>query len=161
MPLSAAGTRWVTKSFACCPRSGVSGPELRAVLFCFPQGGPGCHRQCHHAIRREPRTRTFRSSHASRAAVSACDEHNDGFDDGLEIFYWGETEWLDTDGDDIGNNSDLDHDDGMPDAYETENRLDPPLNDANRDADSDGPPDLANVEEGTQRDNSDTDGDGM
>jgi hypothetical protein len=48
-------------------------------------------------------------------------------------------EWLDTDGDGIGNNADLDDDnDGMPDSWEAQYGLNPLVNDASGDLDGDG-----------------------
>jgi erythromycin esterase len=59
-------------------------------------------------------------------------------------------EWLDTDGDGIGNNADTDDDnDGMPDTWEVEYNLNPLLDDADDDADGDGFSNIQEYEEGT------------
>lgn len=51
--------------------------------------------------------------------------------------------------------------DGMPDAYETENGLNPAVNDAAADKDGDGLTNLQDYQRGTRADNADTDGDGL
>jgi hypothetical protein len=51
------------------------------------------------------------------------DKDGDGYNDNLDAFPDDPTEWLDTDGDDIGNNADYDDDnDGIPDKEEDNNR---------------------------------------
>ncbi|MFC1838571.1 hypothetical protein ACFL1N_03245 [Thermodesulfobacteriota bacterium] len=67
------------------------------------------------------------------------DSDDDGFSDEEDAFPDDPNEWLDTDGDGIGNNEDLDDDnDGMPDVWEELYGLDPHVNDANEDPDNDG-----------------------
>ena len=69
----------------------------------------------------------------------SADSDNDGVDDGQDAFPDDPDEWIDSDGDGIGNNRDTDDDnDGMPDTWEIEYGLDPLKNDAGQDADSDG-----------------------
>src|SRR3569832_1702689 len=54
------------------------------------------------------------------------DSDDDGVVDSQDAFPDDPTEWLDSDGDGIGNNRDLDDDgDGLPDSYELANGLDP------------------------------------
>src|SRR6185436_2573313 len=50
--------------------------------------------------------------------------------------------------------------DGMPDAYELSNNLNPQVNDANLDADNDGLTNIQEFHRGTNPQNADTDGDG-
>jgi hypothetical protein len=67
------------------------------------------------------------------------DTDGDGVDDSLDLFPIDPNEWADNDGDGVGDNLDTDDDnDGMPDTYETENGLNPKVNDALVDSDSDG-----------------------
>jgi len=67
------------------------------------------------------------------------DTDGDETDDYNDVFPKDPYEWLDTDEDGIGNNADVDDDnDGMPDEWEIDNRLDPLLNDAEVDTDGDG-----------------------
>ena len=95
------------------------------------------------------------------------DDDGDSVIDTSDDFPLDATETVDTDGDGIGNNTDSDDDaDGMPDAFETLYGLDPLVDDANADADSDS---VLNIDEylgGTNPNvvNSsitDTDGDGV
>jgi len=66
------------------------------------------------------------------------DSDGDGYLDTNDAFPSDPTEWLDTDGDLMGNNTDLDDDnDGMPDDYELTYGFDP-LNSADASLDSDG-----------------------
>ena len=59
-------------------------------------------------------------------------------------------EWLDTDGDGLGNNADEDDDnDGMPDLWEKQFGLDPLSNDAGKDKDGDGASNLTEYRRGT------------
>ena len=51
--------------------------------------------------------------------------------------------------------------DGIPDAYELENGLDPAVNDAAQDLDGDGLTNLQEYQRGTRANNPDTDGDGL
>lgn len=77
--------------------------------------------------------------------VPSVDSDGDGVADGLDAFPLDPAETKDTDGDGIGNNADLDDDgDGMPDAWEIVNHLNPLADDANGDPDGDG---LTNLEE--------------
>ena len=80
--------------------------------------------------------------------------HNDFDGDGVpnynDDFPLDPNEWLDTDGDGVGNNADLDDDDdGMPDAWEIGNDLDPLANDAEDDPDADGFTNLAEYKHNT------------
>lgn len=77
--------------------------------------------------------------------VPFADSDGDGVADELDDFPLDPAESTDTDGDGIGNNADLDDDDdGMPDAWEIVNNLDPLVNDADGDPDGDG---ISNFEE--------------
>ena len=78
-------------------------------------------------------------------SVPFVDSDGDGVADEQDAFPLDPTESMDTDGDGYGNNSDNDDDnDGMPDAWEIVNNLDPLVNDANGDPDGDG---VSNLEE--------------
>jgi chitodextrinase len=67
------------------------------------------------------------------------DSDSDGVPDTEDAFPSDPSETTDTDNDGTGNNADLDDDDdGMPDAWEIVNNLDPLVDDANGDPDSDG-----------------------
>ncbi|HWK99409.1 MAG TPA: FG-GAP-like repeat-containing protein, partial [Parapedobacter sp.] len=67
------------------------------------------------------------------------DHDGDGIPNEDDAFPFNPNEWLDTDGDLIGNNTDTDDDnDGMPDAYELSYNLNPLVNDGGLDSDSDG-----------------------
>jgi len=68
------------------------------------------------------------------------DRDGDGFIDANDAFPDDSSEWIDTDGNGIGDNTDLDDDgDGMPDGWELANGFDPRLAaDASWDADEDG-----------------------
>lgn len=70
---------------------------------------------------------------------SSDDTDGDGVSDSEDAFPANPSEWLDSDGDGVGNNADLDDDnDGMPDAWEVANQLDPlSPTDAFSDLDSD------------------------
>ena len=83
--------------------------------------------------------------------VTIPDSDNDGYNDSVDAFPYDSSEWLDTDGDGVGNNSDLDDDDdGMPDAWETLYGLDPlDSSDANDDLDGDGVSNLDEHDNGT------------
>ena len=77
--------------------------------------------------------------------VPFVDSDGDGVADGLDAFPLDPSENKDTDGDGTGNNADLDDDDdGMPDAWEIVNHLNPLADDANGDPDGDG---VSNFEE--------------
>jgi chitinase len=77
--------------------------------------------------------------------VPFVDSDGDGVADSQDAFPLDPAETMDTDGDGIGNNADLDDDgDGMPDAWEIVNHLDPLVDDANGDLDGDQ---LTNLEE--------------
>lgn len=60
----------------------------------------------------------------------------------------------------VSANDDTDND-GMPNAYETANGLNPNINDAERDLDNDGLKNLAEFQRGTAANQADTDGDGL
>jgi hypothetical protein len=77
---------------------------------------------------------------------ATVDIDRDGYPDHLDAFPSDPSEWVDTDGDSIGNNADTDDDnDGMPDVYEGSFvGLDPLVDDAAGDLDSDG---FTNLEE--------------
>ena len=77
---------------------------------------------------------------------STLDGDGDDYPNHLDAFPSDPTEWVDTDGDTIGNNADTDDDnDGMPDAYEDSFvGLDPLVDDAAGDIDGDG---FSNLEE--------------
>jgi len=76
---------------------------------------------------------------------SPIDSDGDGVPDEQDAFPTDPAETIDTDGDGTGNNADLDDDeDGMPDAWEIVNHLDPLVNDADGDPDSDG---ISNLDE--------------
>ena len=83
----------------------------------------------------------------------ACDDDidGDGYLNSADAFPIDPNEWLDTDGDLIGNNSDTDDDgDTMPDDYESDNGLDPlDPSDATADADGDGDSNLEEYAQGT------------
>jgi hypothetical protein len=71
--------------------------------------------------------------------VPFVDSDGDGVADELDAFPLDPAENTDTDGDGTGNNADLDDDDdGMPDAWEIVNNLNPLADDANGDPDGDG-----------------------
>lgn len=78
--------------------------------------------------------------------VSDPDSDNDGYRDSLDAFPHDASEWRDTDGDGIGNHSDLDDDgDGLPDEWENRYGLDPlDGTDADGDLDGDG---ISNLDE--------------
>ena len=88
-----------------------------------------------------------------------CDRDidNDGYENYSDVFPYDPSEWLDTDGDSIGNNADTDDDgDTMPDAYELANNLDPlDSSDANEDADGDGDNNLYEYTQGTDPNDAD------
>ena len=68
-----------------------------------------------------------------------ADRDGDGTLDYQDAFPDDPGEWLDTDGDGIGNNADLDDDnDGMPDSWEVQYGLNPLVDDASGDLDGDG-----------------------
>ena len=83
----------------------------------------------------------------------ACDDDmdGDGYLNSADAFPIDPNEWLDTDGDLIGNNADTDDDgDTMPDDYESDNGLDPlDPSDATADADGDGDSNLEEYAQGT------------
>jgi len=90
------------------------------------------------------------------------DFDNDGSNDNVDVFPIDSAEWLDTDGDTIGNNADTDDDnDLIPDVYELANGLNPLLSsDAATDLDGDGLTNLEEFNANTAANNVDTDGDG-
>jgi hypothetical protein len=78
------------------------------------------------------------------------DSDGDGVPDDQDAIPLDPDETIDTDGDGIGNNADNDDDgDGMPDAWEIVNHLDPLVNDAAGDPDGDGITNLKEYQEGT------------
>ena len=82
--------------------------------------------------------------------VNSVDSDGDGVPDDQDAFPNDPDETIDTDGDGIGNNADNDDDgDGMPDAWEIVNHLDPLVNDAAGDPDGDGITNLKEYQEGT------------
>ncbi len=84
------------------------------------------------------------------AQVEVLDTDGDGYDDPFDAFPNDAAEWLDSDGDGIGNNADLDDDqDGMPDAYENQYGLDPLKDDAQGDLDGDGVDNISEYRSGT------------
>ena len=91
------------------------------------------------------------------------DEDSDGVENQNDAFPVDPTEWLDTDLDGIGNNTDTDDDgDGMPDTFEQTyglNSLEPA--DAAQDSDNDGLSNLGEFNLGTNPQLNDTDGDGI
>ena len=88
-----------------------------------------------------------------------CDRDidNDGYENYSDAFPYDSSEWTDTDGDSIGNNTDEDDDgDTMPDVYELANDLDPlDPSDANEDADGDGDNNLYEYTQGTDPNDAD------
>jgi len=78
------------------------------------------------------------------------DSDGDGYLDTNDAFPFDPAEWLDSDGDLMGNNADLDDDnDGMPDDYELTYGLDPLVDDAALDLDGDGLTNLDEYQQGT------------
>ena len=85
------------------------------------------------------------SGYASEVCIncaSSSTKVSDGGDDGIsdqDAFPNDLGEWLDTDGDEIGNNADTDDDnDGMPDVWEEQHGLNPLFDDSLDDVDRDG-----------------------
>ncbi|NNK00185.1 MAG: hypothetical protein HKP58_07205 [Desulfatitalea sp.] len=73
------------------------------------------------------------------------DSDGDGYDDISDAFPQDSYEWVDTDGDGVGNNGDLDDDgDGLPDTWEVLHGTNPLIDDADQDVDGDG---ITNIEE--------------
>ena len=73
------------------------------------------------------------------------DVDNDGFPDARDAFPEDGQEWVDTDGDGVGNNADEDDDgDGLPDSFEIQYGLLRLVDDSTKDLDSDG---ISNIDE--------------
>ena len=87
----------------------------------------------------------------SGIGIAANDSDGDGYPDDEDAFPNDPDEWLDTDGDGIGNNADTDDDgDGMSDDFENDYGLDPlDASDANEDLDGDGYTNLEEYQAGT------------
>jgi len=103
-----------------------------------------------------PNSRTYSQSELVSLGFSyqfkvVQDTDGDGVDDASDAFPLDPTESVDTDGDGIGNNGDTDDDgDGLPDAFEIDNGLDPlDSADASLDADNDGMSNLEEYQQGT------------
>lgn len=92
---------------------------------------------------------------------TVSDSDGDTYVDGNDAFPLNSAEWLDTDGDGVGNNADLDDDgDGMPDTWETNYGLNSlAASDAAVDGDADGLANLQEYQKGTSPTAPDTDGD--
>jgi len=88
-------------------------------------------------------------------SAGIVDSDGDGVPDDEDAFPNDPNEWVDTDGDGIGNNADTDDDgDTMPDDYEIANGLDPlDAADADADADGDGFTNLEEFQAGTDPQN--------
>lgn len=86
-----------------------------------------------------------------RPSTSTVDSDNDGVPDDQDAFPSDPTEWLDTDGDGIGNNKDTDDDgDQIPDFWEIQYGLNPlDKTDADKDPDGDGKSNLDEYLNGT------------
>ena len=90
------------------------------------------------------------TSYIMKIRVIDLDSDNDGYPDTIDDFPFDPTEWLDTDGDEIGNNADLDDDgDGYNDTVEISEGSDP-LNFTSIPLDTDGDldPDSTDTEDG-------------
>lgn len=78
------------------------------------------------------------------------DNDGDGVPNAKDAFPLVSSEWFDTDGDGVGNNADTDDDgDGMSDAFELANNLDPLSADGSYDYDGDGSTNLQEFQAGT------------
>jgi len=85
------------------------------------------------------------------------DTDGDQVADQQDTFPVNPLEWIDTDGDHIGNNADSDDDeDGMPDAWENQYHLNPLVNDAQSDTDKDGFTNLQEYDAGTNPEDQDS-----
>ena len=95
--------------------------------------------------------------------VTISDTDGDGVPDEEDAFPQDVNEWLDTDGDGIGNNADPDDDgDGMPDSWEQQYTLDPLVDDSAQDPDGDGHSNLQEYLGGSNpRDRNDPDHQGL
>jgi hypothetical protein len=90
------------------------------------------------------------------------DSDGDGYPDDSDAFPDDPNEWLDTDGDGIGNNADPDDDnDGMTDEWEEKYGLNPLIDDADEDPDNDGLTNLEEYQNNINPTEGDTDGDDM
>ena len=84
------------------------------------------------------------------ALVKSVDSDGDGVPNSCDAFPDDINEWLDTDEDGIGNNSDPDDDnDGMPDEWELQYMLNPFVDDSTDDSDGDGWSNIKEYEGGT------------
>ncbi len=118
--LSQAGTQ--RASFA-APNVGMAGETLTFRLTVTDNGGLQGVDTCVVTV--------------TKAAV--VDSDGDGVPDAQDAFPYDPDEYLDTDGDGVGNNADLDDDnDGLPDEWELAYGLNPLRNDAAEDPDGDG-----------------------
>ena len=124
--LSHAGTQ--RASFA-APNVGMAGETLTFRLTVTDNGGLQGVDTCVVTV--------------TKAAV--VDSDGDGVPDAQDAFPYDPDEYLDTDGDGVGNNADIDDDnDGLPDEWELAYGLNPLRNDAADDPDGDG---VSNINE--------------
>ncbi len=126
VPLSNSNSK--NASFT-APDVGIAGETLRFRLTVTDDGGLTDTDTCSIEITQD----------------TVVDSDSDGVPDAQDAFPFDQNEWLDTDGDGVGNNADSDDDnDGMPDEWELTYGLNPLENDANADLDGD---DISNINE--------------